>query len=162
MSEINVVPYIDVMLVLLIIFMVTAPLLSQGVKVDLPKADAQAMDTRDREPLIVSVDTAGAFYVNYGDDKDKPISAQDLVTRVSALLRLQPGTPVAVRGDKDVKYAQVVYVMTLWQKAGAASGGLGTGPPQMQPRGHSRAAPGCRPLPTQRGATSRLRRGPTA
>ena len=135
MSEINVVPYIDVMLVLLIIFMVTAPLLSQGVKVDLPKADAQPMDTRDREPLIVSVDVAGAFYVNYGDDKDKPIGAQDLVTRVSALLRLQPGTPVAVRGDKGVKYAQVVYVMTLLQKAGAGSVGLMTDPPQNQFRG---------------------------
>jgi biopolymer transport protein TolR len=134
MSEINVVPYIDVMLVLLIIFMVTAPLLSQGVKVDLPKADAQAMDTRDREPLIVSVDIDGAFYVNYGDDKDKPIGAQDLVTRVSALLRLQPGTPVAVRGDKDVKYAQVVYVMTLLQKAGAGSVGLMTDPPQSLPQ----------------------------
>ena len=131
MSEINVVPYIDVMLVLLVIFMVTAPLLSQGVKVDLPKADAQAMDTRDREPLIVSVDIAGAFYVNYGDDKDKPINAQDLVNRVSALLRLQPGTPVAVRGDKDVKYAQVVYVMTLLQKAGAGSVGLMTDAPQI-------------------------------
>jgi len=132
MSEINVVPYIDVMLVLLIIFMVTAPLLSQGVKVDLPKADAQAMDTRDREPLIVSVDVSGAFYVNYGDDKDKPIAAQDLVNRVGALLRLQPGTPVAVRGDRDVKYEQVVYVMTLLQKAGAESVGLMTDPALVQ------------------------------
>ena len=129
MSEINVVPYIDVMLVLLVIFMVTAPLLSQGVKVDLPKADAQTMNTRDREPLVVSVDIAGNFYLNYGDNKDKPIDAQDLVTRVSALLRLQPGTPVAVRGDKDVKYAQVVYVMTLLQKSGAGSVGLMTDPP---------------------------------
>ena len=128
-------PYIDVMLVLLVIFMVTAPLLSQGVKVDLPKADASPMDTRDREPLIVSVDVAGNFYLNYGDDKDKPIGAQALVTRVSALLRLQPGTPVAVRGDKDVKYAQVVYVMTLLQKSGAGSVGLMTDPPLAQAQG---------------------------
>ena len=132
MSEINVVPYIDVMLVLLIIFMVTAPLLSQGVKVDLPQADAQPMDTRDREPLVVSVDAAGAFYLNYGDDKDKSVDAQTLVNRVSALLRVQPGTPVAVRGDKEVKYAQVVHVMTLLQKAGAPSVGLMTDPPQGQ------------------------------
>ena len=130
MAEINVVPYIDVMLVLLIIFMVTAPLLSQGVKVDLPNADAQPMDTRDREPLVVSVDVAGAFYINYGDDKDQPIDAQTLVNRVGALLRLQPSTPVAVRGDKEVKYAQVVYLMTLLQKAGAPSVGLMTDPPQ--------------------------------
>ena len=130
MSEINVVPYIDVMLVLLIIFMVTAPLLSQGVKVDLPQADAQPIDTREREPLIVSVTSAGAYYLNYGDDKDRPIDAQSLLTRVGALLRLHPDIPVVVRGDKEVPYGSVVYVMTLLQQAGAASVGLMTDPPQ--------------------------------
>jgi len=127
-SDINVVPYIDVMLVLLIIFMVTAPLLSQGVKVDLPQADAQPIDTRDIEPLVVSIDVSGDYYINFGEDKDKPIDAQTLVTRVGALLRLQPQTPVVVRGDKAVPYGRVVYVMTLLQKAGAPSVGLMTDP----------------------------------
>ncbi len=130
MSEINVVPYIDVMLVLLVIFMITAPLLTQGVKVELPKADAQPIDTREQEPLVVSVDSAGDYYVNYGDDKDKPIDAQTLLTRVGALLRLRPGLPVVVRGDKNVPYGHVVYVMTLLQKAGAPSVGLMTDPPE--------------------------------
>jgi len=128
MSEINVVPYIDVMLVLLIIFMVTAPLLTQGVKVDLPQADAEVIDTRDQEPLVVSVTAAGEYYVNYGGDKDTPIDAQALLTRTAALLRQRPGLPVVVRGDKDVPYGYVVYLMTLLQKAGAPSVGLMTDP----------------------------------
>ena len=128
------VPYIDVMLVLLIIFMVTAPLLTQGVKVDLPRADAEPIDTRDEEPLVVSVVASGDYYVNYGDDKDKPIDAQTLVTRVGALLRLRPGIPVVVRGDRDVPYGRVVYLMTLLQKAGAPSVGLMTDP-QEEPSG---------------------------
>ena len=128
MSEINVVPYIDVMLVLLIIFMVTAPLLTQGVKVDLPQADAEPIDTRNEEPLVVSVDVAGNYYINYGENKDKPIDAQTLVTRAAALLRLRPDIPVVVRGDESVSYGQVVYLMTLLQKAGAPSVGLMTDP----------------------------------
>ena len=130
MSEINVVPYIDVMLVLLIIFMVTAPLLTQGVKVDLPQADAEVIDTREQEPLVVSVTAAGEYYVNYGDDKDSPIDAQTLLTRTAALLRQRPELPVVVRGDKDVPYGRVVFVMTLLQKAGAPSVGLMTDPPE--------------------------------
>lgn len=130
MAEINVVPYIDVMLVLLIIFMVTAPLLTQGVKVDLPQADAQPIDTREREPLVVSVTGGGEYFVNYGDDKDRPIDAQTLLTRVGALLRLHPDIPVVVRGDKNVPYGRVVYVMTLLQQAGAPSVGLMTDPAQ--------------------------------
>jgi len=128
MSEINVVPYIDVMLVLLIIFMITAPLLSQGVKVDLPRADAEPIDTREQEPLVVSVDAGGAYYLDYGDDQDTPIDAQTLVTRVGALLRLRPGIPVVVRGDQSVPYGRMVQVMTLLQKAGAPSVGLMTDP----------------------------------
>ena len=130
-SDINVVPYIDVMLVLLIIFMVTAPLLTQGVKVDLPQADAQPIDTREREPLVVSVTRRGEYFVNYGDDKDKPIDAQTLLTRVGALLRLHPDIPIVVRGDKNVPYGRVVYVMTLLQQAGAPSVGLMTDPAQV-------------------------------
>ena len=135
MADINVVPYIDVMLVLLIIFMVTAPLLTQGVKVDLPQADAQPIDTREREPLVVSVTDRGEYFVNYGDDKDRPIDAQTLLSRVAGLLRLHPDIPVVVRGDKDVPYGRVVYVMTLLQKAGAPSVGLMTDPAQQDSGG---------------------------
>ncbi len=133
-SEINVVPYIDVMLVLLVIFMITAPLLTQGVKVDLPRADARPVDTRAQEPLVVSVDASGNYYVNYGDDQDQPIGAQLLVARVGALLRLRPGVPVVVKGDKNVPYGDVVHVMTLLQTAGAPSVGLMTAPLEA-PRG---------------------------
>ena len=130
MSEINVVPYIDVMLVLLVIFMITAPLLTQGVKVDLPQADAEVVDANTPDPLVVSVTANGDYYLNYGDDKDTPINAQRLVTRVSALLRHRPGVPVLVKGDRNVPYGDVVIVMALLQKAGAPSVGLMTESPQ--------------------------------
>ncbi len=130
MSEINVVPYIDVMLVLLIIFMVTAPLLSQGVKVDLPQAPSQPLPPNEKEPVIVNVDKAGQFFINYGDNQDKPISADVLLTRVSALLKYQPEIPVLVGGDSQVPYGQVVQVMTLLQQAGVPSVGMITDPPE--------------------------------
>src|SRR5690606_39482405 len=96
MAEINVVPYIDVMLVLLIIFMVTAPLLTQGIKVDLPKAGAEPLpeDLREHQPLVLSVDAQGRFYLNIGGDEDAPIDADTVVERVSAVLRREPNTPV--------------------------------------------------------------------
>ena len=130
MSEINVVPYIDVMLVLLIIFMITAPLLTQGVKVDLPQAEAEVVDANTPDPLVVSVTASGEYYLNYGADKDSPINAQRLVTRVGALLRHRPGIPVLVKGDRNVPYGDVVIVMALLQKAGAPSVGLMTESPQ--------------------------------
>ncbi len=113
MSEINVVPYIDVMLVLLIIFMITAPLLSQGVKVDLPKVPSEPMPQSDKEPVIVSVNKNGNFYINYGDDQDKPVTSQTLVNRISAILKYQPRISVYVKGDKDVAYGRVVEIMAL-------------------------------------------------
>ena len=130
MSEINVVPYIDVMLVLLIIFMVTAPLLSQGVKVDLPQAPSSPLPPNEKEPVIVNVDKTGKFYINYGDDQDKPISPETLLNRVSALLKYQPEIPVLVGGDNQVPYGQVVQVMTLLQQAGVPSVGMITDPPE--------------------------------
>jgi len=126
MSEINVVPYIDVMLVLLIIFMVTAPLMTQGVKVDLPQATAEPVDQSEQEPLIVSIDVDGLYYLNVGDDPKKGIDHELLVQRVAAVLRYQPGTPVLVRGDAAVNYGAVVTAMALLQKAGAPSVGLVT------------------------------------
>ena len=129
MSEINVVPYIDVMLVLLVIFMITAPLLTQGVKVELPRADAKVVDTTTADPLVVSVTAAGDYYLNYGEDQDSPVTTETLVNRVSALLRHRPNMQVLVKGDRSVPYGDVVLAMALLQKAGAESVGLITNPP---------------------------------
>ncbi|HYA37589.1 MAG TPA: protein TolR [Candidatus Methylomirabilis sp.] len=125
MSDINVVPYIDVMLVLLVIFMITAPLLSQGVKVDLPKAQARPVENQDRETLVVTVDRTGQYYLD-----DRRISAEDLRKKAAVILRLRPETPVLIRGDRQVDYGQVVKAMTLLQAAGASSVGLLTEPPR--------------------------------
>ncbi len=130
MSEINVVPYIDVMLVLLVIFMITAPLLAQGVKVDLPQVASEPLQGRVEEPLIVSVDAAGNAFLNYGEGKDNPIDAETLVNRVNALLRRNPGLSVLVKGDKDAAYGDVVRIMALLQSAGTHSVGLITIPPE--------------------------------
>jgi len=125
-AEINVVPYIDVMLVLLIIFMVTAPMLTQGVKLDLPQASADPVDTSDTEPMIVSVDLAGHFYINVGGDELNPITAGDVHSRVQKVLRANPRKLILVRGDKNVTYQQIISLMTLIQRAGAPSVGLVT------------------------------------
>lgn len=130
MSEMNVVPYIDVMLVLLIIFMVAAPLISQGVAVDLPRADAEPLADDQRQPLVASVDRDGNYFLNMGDNQDAPMSAVDLATLVAAHLQIDPETPVVVRGDGQVPYAQVVQLMVLLQRAGAPKVGLMTQPPQ--------------------------------
>lgn len=130
MSEINVVPYIDVMLVLLVIFMITAPLLSQGVQVDLPEADAKPLDKESKEPLVVSVDAEGNFYLNVGGDEEESVDGDEIVRRVGIVLSKQPDTPVLVRGDNAVNYGAVVQAMVLLQQAGAPSVGLMTDPPQ--------------------------------
>lgn len=128
-AEINVVPYIDVMLVLLIIFMVTAPLLSQGVEVDLPQADAEALEDDSTQPLVASVDAEGRYYLNIADNSDEPMSAVDLATLVAAHLHIEPETPVIVRGDGAVPYNEVIQLMVLLQRAGAPSVGLMTRAP---------------------------------
>ena len=133
MSEINVVPYIDVMLVLLVIFMITAPLLSQGVKVDLPQADAEPLDVETQEPLVVTIDAAGNYYVNYGENQGSPVEPQVLAARVGALLRHRPGLAVVVRGDENVPYGDIVLLMTILQRAGAPTVGLMTETPR-EPR----------------------------
>ncbi|MGK0269327.1 MAG: biopolymer transport protein TolR [Paraglaciecola sp.] len=129
-SEINVVPYIDVMLVLLIIFMVTAPLVTQGVKVDLPKAEAQPLEEESKPPLVASVDAQGQYFLNVGDSQKEPMSAVDLAVLVAAYLQVEPNTPVVVKGDGAVAYSQVVKLMVLLQRAGAPSVGLMTTPPE--------------------------------
>ena len=129
-SEINVVPYIDVMLVLLIIFMITAPLLSQGVKIDLPQVPSEPLPASDNDPVIVSVDAAGNFFINYGENQDQPISAETLVNRVGALVKYRPELPVLVKGDTSVNYGRVVQAMALLQGAGVQGIGLITEPPE--------------------------------
>ena len=139
MSEINVVPYIDVMLVLLIIFMVTAPLLTQGVKVELPQAAAEAIDPadlRDRPPIVLSVDRDGRLYLNQGAAPERSLADDMLEARVAALLRRTPGVPVFVKGDRAVPYGRVVEAMTLLQRAGATRVGFIT-----EPAGTGSAAP---------------------
>lgn len=127
-SEINVVPYIDVMLVLLVIFMITAPMLSQGVTVDLPKAASQTLAPTEREPIIVSVNQQGTYFLNINTNPADPIESQALVVRVAAELELakQSGQKlnVLVKGDQGVVYGKVVQAMALLKKAGAEQVGL--------------------------------------
>lgn len=130
MSEINVVPYIDVMLVLLIIFMVTAPLLMQGVQVELPQSPSEPIDNEDVEPVIVSVKKDGTYYINIGGDQEAERPMEEIKDAVSKILRQKPETPVLVWGDQDVGYGVVVNLMTELQSAGAPSVGLVTEPPQ--------------------------------
>ncbi|WP_444928447.1 protein TolR [Microbulbifer sp. SSSA002] len=129
-SEINVVPYIDVMLVLLIVFMVTAPLLMQGVKVDLPNAPSAPMEETDEEPLIISVRSDGTYYLNLGADEKSAKPLEEIKQTVAKVLRQKPGTPVLVWGDTEARYGLIVNAMTELQQAGAPSVGLVTEPPQ--------------------------------
>ncbi len=126
MAEINVVPYIDVMLVLLIIFMVTAPMLMQGVKVDLPVASADPVENQDPEPLIISIKSSGELFLNLGSGEDISVSLATIKQRVSVIMRRNPQKPVLVWGDKAVAYGEVVTLMTALQQAGAPSVGLVT------------------------------------
>ncbi len=127
-ADINVVPYIDVMLVMLVIFMITAPLLNQGVDVELPQADAAPMEGEQQDPLVLSIDAQGRYYLNVGGDPAEPVDAQTLVERVGAVLRRRPGATIMVRGDAGVDYGRVVAAMALLQQAGARRVGLVTEP----------------------------------
>ncbi len=129
MGEINVVPYIDVMLVLLIIFMVTAPLLTQGIKVDLPKSGAEPIpDTSDVPPLVLSVDAEGNLFINVGDNEDTPQTSAEIVRRTRVLLTAQPTVQVLIKADRAVAYGNVVGAMVLLQQGGAESVGFVTDP----------------------------------
>ena len=128
MGEINVVPYIDVMLVLLIIFMITAPLIQQGVEIDLPQADAEQVEDNNIQPLVVTVDRQGQYYLDVGENTDQAISSETLQIKVAAVLRNKPKTSVMIRGDKGVAYGEVVRAMTTLHAAGVPSVGLLTDP----------------------------------
>jgi len=131
MGEINVVPYIDVMLVLLIIFMITAPLLKEGVKVDLPTAGAKPLDPsflNKHEPLILTIDARGRLYINIGHNPDQAVAESVVISRTTAVLHRDPQTPILVRADTTVPYGNVVHAMVLLQRAGAAKVGFLTDP----------------------------------
>lgn len=130
MSDINVVPYIDVMLVLLIIFMVTAPMLTQGIKIDLPKVEsAPVIVEQNQEPLIITVDLNGAYYMEMSSLSGEPLSQDQLIDSVSDLLSVNPSLSVLIRGDKNVEYGVVVDLMAVIQAAGAQGVGLITEDP---------------------------------
>ena len=128
MGEINVVPYIDVMLVLLIIFMITAPLLTQGVKVDLPKAAAEPLEAQRIQPLVLSVDRAGRMYLNVGGDPQAALDETAVAARAAAALRRNPETQVLVKADNAVAYGRVVQALVILQGAGARKVGFITEP----------------------------------
>lgn len=135
MAQINVVPYIDVMLVLLVIFLVTAPLLKQGVKVDLPKAASKPIpkSMQAQRPLTVTVDAQGRFFVSRGASPTQPLDTAALRHIVDQQLKQRPKLPVYVKGDSHVNYGRVVLAMTVLQQAGAQKVGLITEPPPKKP-----------------------------
>ena len=127
--EINVVPYIDVMLVLLIIFMITAPIVQQGVEIELPKLTANSLPPDQQEPVILTISKTGDYYLNIGDNLNKPVSDDVVTQRINLVLKQKPQTPVLVRGDKDVDYGAVTTAMVLLQSAGVEKVGLMTEQP---------------------------------
>ncbi|MCY4478044.1 MAG: protein TolR [Gammaproteobacteria bacterium] len=130
-NEINVVPYIDVMLVLLVIFMITAPLLTQGIRVDLPRLAAEPLPQdliRDNRPLVLTVDAQGSMYLNIGEDPEEALTSAVVVARAAAVLQRKPETPVLVRASEQLPYGDVVTVMGLLVRAGADKVGMVTRP----------------------------------
>ena len=124
-AEINVVPYIDVMMVLLVIFMVTAPMLTQGVNVDLPQAKSDPVETDElNQPLIVSVTKAGDYFLDLGENNRQPVTLDRIGTQVGKILSRAPDTQVLIRGDRSIDYGSIVQLMTVLQQAGAGSVGL--------------------------------------
>ena len=130
-AEINVVPYIDVTLVLLVVFMITAPLLMQGVKIELPVANSAPLDKQKQDPLIISIKSDGTYWI---DENGTNIanSLSFIKDRVAKVLRQKPNTPVLVWGDTAVDYGSVVDLMSQLQIAGAPSVGLVTEPTASQ------------------------------
>lgn len=127
-AEINVVPLIDVMLVLLIVFMIAAPMMNQGIKVELPKAAADPVESKEDEPITVSIKKDGSYYIEVGGDPEKPRPLAEIKSIVSKILAEKPNTPVFVQGDKSVEYGAVVALMGDLKTAGAPSVGLITEP----------------------------------
>jgi len=130
MADINIVPYIDVMLVLLVVFMITAPLINQGVEIDLPEAQANPLPAEEVQPLVLRIDKERQFYLDVGDGGADALDSQTVLARAAAALRRNPTTAVIVEADSGVDYGTVVLGMTLLQRAGAERVGLATRPPE--------------------------------
>ena len=130
MSDINVVPYIDVMLILLIVFMITAPMLTQGISVDLPKVVSENIPLKDQEPLIVTVKKSGEYYIELGEKKDQAKSLLIVSDMVGKILKNKPQTPVLVNGDSQALYGSVIQLMATLQQSGVSNVGLITEPPK--------------------------------
>ena len=131
LGQMNVVPYIDVMLVLLIIFMITAPMLQQGITVDLPEVDAAPLDAdllRDNEPLIVSINRNGEYFINLGENPDEAVDDEAVATVTAAVVRRNPDTPVLIKSDQAVQFGRVALALALLQQAGATGIGILTDP----------------------------------
>jgi biopolymer transport protein TolR len=133
MAEINVVPYIDVMLVLLVIFMITAPLLSQGVKINLPQAQSKPLLDKNNQPMIISIDSEGRYYLNLAADPKKPLLADVLVNQMKVVIegdqRHNQQRSILIKGDRDANYGKIMQAMVLLQSAGIDNVGLMTESP---------------------------------
>jgi biopolymer transport protein TolR len=135
MAEINVVPMIDVMLVLLIVFMITAPLMTQGIKVDLPKADAEPVEENDEPTLVVSIDAQGQYFISLGEEgaEDPPaVPLEQIGEQVGKILNQNPAVPVYVEGDAAINYGVVMELMSILEDAGATQLSLITQPPGVE------------------------------
>ncbi|WP_345852498.1 protein TolR [Shewanella algae] len=130
-AEINVVPYIDVMLVLLIIFMVTAPIVTQGVKVDLPQGKAEPLPADSKPPVVASINAEGEYFLDLGGSPNNEVlDLEEISTRVSAIIKMEPDRPVVVKGDRTIPYERVIQLMVSLQNAGVPSVGLMTDSPE--------------------------------
>ncbi|MEE9344832.1 MAG: protein TolR [Methylococcales bacterium] len=127
-AEINVIPYIDVSLVLLIIFMITTPLLQTGIEVDLPQAQTKNVVTDNTPPVVVSVDAQGQYFINTNGTDNEVVIIDDLAIKIAAILRHKPNIKVLVRGDSSVNYGKIVIVMAALKQAGVPNVGLMTRP----------------------------------
>ena len=129
LSEINVVPYIDVMLVLLVVFMIAAPLMVQGILVNLPETLSEPLPREKNDPLIISIRSDGLFFLETQSSKDIPLNLEDLSVQVEKILTINPSLQVVVRGDGNVKYQKVMELMSVLQTSGAEEVGLITQAP---------------------------------
>ncbi|NKF52448.1 protein TolR [Shewanella sp. WXL01] len=130
-AEINVVPYIDVMLVLLIIFMVTAPIVSQGVKVELPQGEAEPLPAESKPPIVASIDAVGDYFLNVGSGSNsEPMTLESISIEVGALVELEPERPVVVKADRSIPYEHVIQLMVTLQASGVPAVGLMTESPE--------------------------------
>lgn len=132
MSEINLVPLIDVMLVLLIVSMVTVPLLTQGIDVDLPQQSSEPLEDADKSPLVITIRADERIYLNVGVsdvfDENSFVTKEELQTNARKVINARPLVPVFLRADQNLPYGRIIEIMNLLQEAGAKDVGLITEP----------------------------------